>query len=124
MKVDMTEQNGIDEAVGKDDLPEVEPSLLRTGVFRVLTGVFSLAMGWILWNSFSWGLLLLFFPVAFCFVPFTLMGYEAQWFFDAVGDRVGRVVNYGVPKGEHEVDSAESRYREKHVVHQGKDREA
>ena len=124
MKADITDQNGIDEAVGEDDLPEVEPSALRTGVFRVLTGVFSLAMGWMLWNSFSWGLLLLFCPVAFCFIPFTLMGYEAQWFFDAVGDRVGRVVYYGVPKGEHEVDSAEPRYREKHGVHQGKDREA
>ena len=77
-----------------------------------------------LWYSFSWGLLLLWCPVAYYFIPFTLMGYEAKWFFDAVGDRVGRVVYYGVPKGEHEVDSAEPRYREKHGVHQGKDREA
>jgi hypothetical protein len=37
MKADMTDQNGIDEAVDEDDLPEVEPSALRTGVFRVLT---------------------------------------------------------------------------------------
>ena len=124
MKADMTDQSGIDEAVDEDDLPKVELSALRTGVFRVLTGVFSLAMGWMLWNSFSWGLLLLFCPVAIYFIPFTLVGYEAQRFFDVVEDRVGRVVYFGVPKGEHEVDSAEPRYREKHGAHQGKDGDA
>jgi hypothetical protein len=37
-------------------------------------------MGSALWNSFSWGLLLLFPIVAYQFVPFTLMGYDAQRF--------------------------------------------
>ena len=70
------------------------------------------------------GLLLLFCPVAIYFIPFTLMGYEAQWFFDAVGDRVGRGVYYGVPKGEHEVDWVKPREREKQGAHQGKDGDA
>jgi hypothetical protein len=99
MRWDKTSPNARGDAADDEELREFHPSALRTGVFRVLTGMSSLLMGWALWNSFSWGLLLLFSIVAYQFVPFTLMGYDAQRFFDAVGDRVRRVGYYGVPRG-------------------------
>jgi ABC-type glycerol-3-phosphate transport system permease component len=98
MRPDKTSPNARGDAADDEKLPEFHPSALRTGVFRVLTGLSSLLMGWALWNSFSWGLLLLVCIVAYHFIPFTLMGYDAQRFFDAVGDRVRRVVYYGVPR--------------------------
>jgi hypothetical protein len=122
MRPDRTSPNARGDAADDEKLPEFHPSALRTGVFRVLTGLSSLLMGWALWNSFSWGLLLLFSIVAYQFVPFTLMGYDAQRFFDAVGDRVRRVVYVGVPPSTHEADSTEPRLRTQNNANQRIDR--
>ena len=78
MTPDKTSPNAHGDAADDEGLPELHPSALRTGVFRVLTGMGSLLMGWALWNSFSWDLLLLVCILAYQFIPFTLMGYDAQ----------------------------------------------
>ena len=110
MKPDMTNPNVNGDAADDGESPEFHPSALRTGVFRVLTGLSSLLMGCALWNSFSWGMLLLVCILAYQFISFTLMGYDAHRFFDAVGDRVRRVVYVGVPPNTHEADSCEPRF--------------
>ena len=109
MRPDRTSPNARGDAADDEKLPEFHPSALRTGVFRVLTGLSSLLMGWALWNTFSWGLLWLVCILAYQFVPFALMGYDAQRFLDAVGDRVRRVVYAGVSPNIHEADSTEPR---------------
>ena len=122
MKPDMTNSNARGDAADDEELPEFHPSALRTGIFRVLTGMSSLLMGWALWNSFSWGLLLLVCILAYQFIPFTLMGYDAQRFFDAVGDRVRRVVYVGVSPNTHEADWTGPRFGTKNNANQWIDR--
>ena len=103
----MTDPTEHDERANDEELPEFHSSALRTGVFRVLTGVCSLLMGWALWSSFSWGYLFLVSILLYFFTPFTLMGYESQRFFDSVNTSVRRIVYFGVPEDTLEAEPSE-----------------
>jgi len=41
--------------VAMDQNKKWEPSLFRTAIFRLLSGVICLAIIWMLFNEFSWG---------------------------------------------------------------------
>jgi len=82
--------------VAMDQNKKWEPSLFRTAIFRLLSGVICLAIVWMFFNAFSWatvlphGYLLLYMGV------FALLGYDGFAITDAMESRIGNIIYWGV----------------------------
>lgn len=73
-----------------------EPSLLRTAIFRVLSGVICLAIIWMLFNEFSWATVVLYGYLLLYMGVFALLGYDGFAITDAMESRIGNIIYWGV----------------------------